>query len=111
MRMVVTRTILAALITISVALMPATGGAAVSTMPVEMSMPNHADMPCCPYCNEQNNSKSSVACAFKCVTFVGAALPIMVVTLPYIFDEAPLPFAGHALHTHVRSPPTRPPLV
>jgi len=98
------RTILAALIAISVAMVPATSGAAISTKPVEMSMANQADMPCCP---APDDDKSSVACAFKCLSFVAAMFPAPV-ALSLIAD-APLPsFWVGALHGHV-SPPTHPP--
>jgi hypothetical protein len=109
--MVGVRTILAAVITISVAVVPAAGEAAVSTKPVEMSMPDIADMPCCPCCNDQDSSRSSVACALKCINFVGAILPAMVVAQPYLVDAAPLSFATDALHGRASSPPTHPPPV
>ena len=65
------RTILAALIAISVAMVPATGGAAISTKPVEMSMADQADMPCCP----PDDCKGSIACALKCFNFVATMFP------------------------------------
>lgn len=109
--MVAARTIMATLIAVSVAMVPATGGAAVSTKPVEMSMPGNADMPCCPGCDDQDNSKSAVACALKCINFVGAILPAMVVPHPHLVEAAPLSFVNHMLHGHVSSPPTHPPPV
>jgi hypothetical protein len=105
----IVRIIFAAIIAVSVAAVPVTGGAAVFTKPLEMSMPRSADMPCCPGCNDQDNSKSTVACALKCINFVGAVLPAMVFPHPYLVDAAPLSFVNHALHGHVRSPPTHPP--
>jgi hypothetical protein len=105
------RAILTALIVISVAMVPASGGAAVTTNPVEMSMPGNVDMQCCPDCNDHDNSKSSVACPLKCINFVGAVLPAMVVPHPHLIDAAPLSSVNHALHGHASIPPTHPPPV
>ncbi len=104
------RTFQAALIALSVVMVPASGEAAVSTKPVEMSMPtvlNHAAMPCCP----PDNRKGSIACAFKCINFVGVVLPVTVVTMQLVVDDARASFVKDAIHTHVSSPPTRPPPV
>ena len=97
------RTILAALIAISVALVPATGGAAISTKPVEMSMADQADMPCCP----PDDCKGSIACALKCFNFVAAMFPAAV-ALSHIVDGLPPSFADDTLYGYV-SPPTHPP--
>lgn len=101
----VLRAILVALIAVSVAMVPATGGAAVSTKPVEMSMSNHAEVPCCP----PDDCKDQIICGLKCFNFVGAVACAVVVMLPYLAAEAPPSFVHHALHTHVSSPPTHPP--
>jgi hypothetical protein len=106
------RTILAALVAISVAVVPIAGEAAITTMqPVVMSMPDSADMPCCPYCNEQDHSKSSGACSFKCLNFVGIVPPAKALTQPYLVDATPPLFVTDALHGYVTSPPTHPPPV
>ena len=105
--MVVVRAILAALIAISVALLPASAGAAVSTKPVEMSMSRQADMPCCP----PDDCKDSIVCGLKCFNFAGVLPVAMAVMLPRLVAEAPPSFVHHALHAHVRSPPTHPPPV
>lgn len=97
----VVRVILAALISISVSMVPAVGG---GVKPVEMSMADHADMPCC----APDDCKGSVACAFKCFNFVAATFPAMV-SLAYKVEAAPPSFVGGTLHEHVRSPPTHPP--
>ena len=102
--MLVVRTVLAALIAISVAMLPAAGGAVASTNPIEMSMADHADMPCC----APDDCKGSIACAFKCFNFVGITFPAMV-WLPYAVDAAPPSFVDGILREHVRSPPTHPP--
>jgi len=104
--MLVLRSIFVIGIALSVAMVPATGGAAVSAAPIEMSMPDHADMPRCP----PNDCKGSIACALKCFNFVGAVF-LAVVTLPYLVDAAPPSFVDSALHSHVSSPPTHPPQV
>ena len=109
--MTVVRVFLAALVAISVAVVPAAGIPAVSTKPVEMSMPDNADMPCCPCCNEQDHSKSSGACALKCLNFVGVVLPAMAVTQPYLVVAARPSFMNDALHEYVIGPPTHPPSV
>ena len=97
------RTILAALIAISVVMVPITGGAAISAKPVEMSMADQADMRCCP----PDDCKGSIACAFKCFNFVAAMFPVAT-PLPHIVDGPPQSFAGGTLHGYV-SPPTHPP--
>ena len=97
------RTILATLIAISVAMVPATGGAAISTKPVEMSMADQADMPCCP----PDDCKGSIACALKCFNFVATIFPATTL-LPHGADGPPQSFAGGTLHGYV-SPPTYPP--
>jgi hypothetical protein len=100
----VVRIILAALISISVAMVPAVGGGVDPGKPVEMSMPDHADMPCC----APDDCKGSIACAFKCFNFVGTTFPAMVL-LPYAVDAAPPSYVDGILREHVRSPPTHPP--
>jgi 2-keto-3-deoxy-6-phosphogluconate aldolase len=92
-------------------MVPVTGGATFSTKPVEMSMPDNADMPCCPGCADHDNSKSAVACGLKCVNFFAAVLPATVVPHLYLVDAAPPSFVNHALHGHASSPPTHPPPV
>jgi hypothetical protein len=98
------RTILAALTAISIALLPASGGAVASTKPVKMSITNQTDMPCCPPRDEGNGS---VACAFKCCNFIAIMLltPVALSSTP----EAPLAFFSEGtLRGHI-TPPTHPP--
>ena len=66
------RLILAVLIAVSVAIAPATNAAAVSASPTKMAMADHTDMPCCP---APDDTKGSVACAFKCLNFVAVMFP------------------------------------
>ena len=110
--MLIVRTILAALVAFSIAIVPATGGVAVSIKKsVDMSMSDNADAPCCPCCNGQNNSKHSVGCALKCLNFVAAVLPAMIVTKMYLVDAAPPSIVVEALRGYTSSPPTHPPPV
>src|SRR6185312_14545746 len=98
------RAFFAVLIAISIAMVPATGGAAISTKPVEMAMPDHAGMPCCP----PDDGKDSIACVLKCFSIVGAYFPI-IIAVPQFSVAMPLFAAERELHGHVRSPPTHPP--
>ena len=102
--MIGARTLLAVLIAISVVFAPVTGGAGVSITPVNVAMPNNADMPCCPSPDDRNGS---VACAFKCLNFVATIFPLTV-ALPYIAEGLQPAATDGALHGHV-SPPTHPP--
>jgi predicted metal-binding membrane protein len=97
------RAILATLIAISIATVPATG-AAMSIKSVEMSMVDQADMPCCP---PPDDGKASVTCAFKCLNFVAAMFPAAI-PLSHIIDGPPQFFSDGTLYGHV-TPPTHPP--
>ena len=108
--MVVIRAILAVWISFSVAVIPATAGAAISAKPVEMSMSDQMDMTCCPCCNTQEDSNNSVACAIKCINVFGAILPPTFL-LPNQIEAAPPFIVNVTLRGHVRSPPTHPPPV
>ena len=103
------RTILAVLIVSSLALAPI-GGNAVSTSvtPVEMSMADQGDMPCCPHCDTQDDFKAA-ACVMKCAALAGAVLPTMTVELLYVSAHNPLSLTHKTLHGLVTAPPTRPP--
>src|SRR5262249_5134843 len=104
--MAAARTILAALIAASVATAPASGGPTVSAAPLDMSRADQTDMPCCPPPDED---KASVACAFKCLNFVAATLPITI-TLLDDADGPPSSFADTILHGHVSRPIHPPPI-
>lgn len=105
--MLIVRVILAAVIAISVAMLPATGGAVASSKPIEMSMADNANMPCC----APDDCKDSSACALKCFNFVGVVLPAVVVTQLYLIDAVPPSIVDGALREHVSKPPTHPPPV
>jgi len=106
--MALVRTILAALIGISVALSPAIGQAFILPPPIEVTMSDQADMPCCPCCDTQDNFKAT-ACAIKCITLPGAIFPATTVMLRYLNNWSPLSFTDDILHGLLRQPPTHPP--
>jgi hypothetical protein len=104
--MVFARAILAALIAISIALLPATGGAAASTKPIEMSITNQTDMPRCP---SPDNGNGSVACAFKCCNLVAVMFPSPIAVLPIV--DGPLEsLAQGTLRGYISSPAHPPPI-
>jgi hypothetical protein len=109
MAMAVIRRILVAVIAILVVVLPITGEAIVSASAAKVMMADDADMPCCPCCDTQANSKST-ACVLKCVALAGAVLPAMTVTPRYLVDGSPLSFVGDTFHGLVRTPPTPPPI-
>ena len=106
--MIVIRTILTAVISISIAALPAIGEPIVSASAAKVTMADHADMPCCPCCNTQDNIKST-ACVLKCITLAGAVLPTTV-TPRYLANGSPLSFVDDTFHGLVRAPPTPPPI-
>ena len=109
--MVLVRTILAALIAVSVAMSPATGEAVMSPSPDQVAMADQADMPCCPCCNSNTQDQSKpTTCVLKCMTLAGAVLPTMTIAQLHLVDGLPLPFVDETSHGVVRKPPTRPPL-
>jgi len=108
--MAMIRTILAALLAISVALSPAIGQASMSPSSSEAMTADQADMSCCPCCKTQDHSQS-ITCALKCVTLAGAVLPAMTVAQMYLVDGLPLPLVDDTSHGVKRKPPTHPPPV
>ena len=106
--MALIRTILVALIAISIAVLPATVEAIVSPLPAEVTMADQADMPCCTCCNTQGDLETT-ACVLKCMTLAGAVLPAMTIGLPYIADRCPRTLVDDTLHGLARPPPTHPP--
>jgi hypothetical protein len=108
--MAIVRAILAAMISLSVALIPATAGGLISAKPVEMTMAGQTDAPCCPCCNDQGDFKCSTACAIKCMSFFAAILP-MATLPPHLIEMASASIADNILHGHERRPPTHPPPV
>jgi len=106
--MIFVRTVLAALIAISVALLPATGAAIVLPSDVHASMIDQPDMPCCPCCNAGDDAKLT-ACALQCISFVGVVVPSTTVMPLYSIDGNPARFAEHPLDEFSQAPPTHPP--
>jgi hypothetical protein len=106
--MALIRTILVAVIAISVAVLPATAETIVSASPAEVTMSDQADMPCCPSCNTQDDLKTT-ACVLKCVALAGAILPAMIIALPFVGDGSPRSRVDNTLHGLLRAPPTHPP--
>jgi hypothetical protein len=110
------RTILALLIALSVAMLPAAGGAGVGTKlpePADMSMAE--DMhDCCPHkadpCDKAVDDCGTMAtCALKCFSFAGASSSIIV--FPSAFAKMTALFAGNPYSSQTGSPPFRPPRV
>ena len=98
------RLILAILIAVSVAIAPATNTVAVSASPTKMVMADHMDMPCCP---APDDTKGSVACAFKCLSFVAVMFPAAS-PLVHVANGLPPSLSDPTLRDHIR-PPTHPP--
>jgi hypothetical protein len=108
MGMALIRRILAALIAMSVVVLPATGEAIVSPLPADAAMTDHADMPCCPCCDTQGDFKDT-ACVLKCVTLSAVVLPIMTIGVLCVAEGTPLSFVNDTLQGLARAPPTHPP--
>lgn len=106
--MALIRTILAAFIAISIAILPATGAVIALSSADQTAMADQADMPCCPCCDSQADLKLT-ACALKCIGVVGAVFPATVITPLYLVDGLPLPFVDDPLHEFLKAPPTHPP--
>ena len=102
------RRILVAVIAVSVAVLSASSETIVSPSPVEMTMIDQADMPCCPYCNTQGDFKAT-ACVLKCVAPASAILPATIVSLLFLDEGRQFSSVEDTLHGLVRAPPTHPP--
>lgn len=105
--MAVIRTVLAALIAISVALLPATGEAIALPSAGQAVMVDQSDMPCCPCCDTQDDFKLT-SCVLKCINLV-SAVAAMVITPLYLADGVPVNFVNELLHEFLKAPPTHPP--
>jgi hypothetical protein len=99
------RALIAALIAISISIAPLTGGAGMSATLIEMSMPDDANMPCCP----PGDSKASFTCDLKCLNFAAALFPTALL-LPEIANRPRLPFVDEMLVEHVTAPAHPPPI-
>jgi len=103
--MISTRTILAAVIAVSITLLPAATGAA-ATAPVKMTVSGQVGVPCCP----ADDCKASAACSFKCCAFFAVIFQSFI-SPPRLFEAAALSADDATLHGLTRSPPTHPPPV
>jgi hypothetical protein len=109
------RTILAVLIALSVAILPAAGGAGVSGKspePADMSMTD--DMDCCPHkanpCEKAMDDCAAMAtCVLKCFSFVGTLSSTIV--FPSACAKMATFFANNSFSSQTSSPPFRPPRV
>jgi hypothetical protein len=109
------RTILALLITLSVAVLPAAGGAGMSSKsPAQADMSAMEDMSdCCPHkaspCDKADGCGTMATCALKCFSFAGASSSIIV--FPSSFAKVVAAVAGNPLSSQTGSPPFRPPRI
>ena len=105
------RTTVATLIAFAVTLLPVSGNSiplpSLSSPPPEVTMADHADLPCCPSCDTQGDFKT---CAVKCAALASAVLPATGVAPLYIAKGSPRAVAEDALHTHVIAPTHPPPI-
>ena len=110
------RTILALLVALSVAMLPAAGGAGVSVKspePADMSMME--DMTdCCPHkanpCEKAMDDCAAMAtCVLKCFSFAGTLSSIIV--FPSAGAKMAAFFANNPFSSQTGSPPFRPPRV
>jgi hypothetical protein len=108
------RSILALLIALSVAMLPAAGAAGMkskSPEPSDMS-PLEDMLDCCPHkanpCDHAvDDCRAMASCALKCFSFAGTSSSIIV--FPSAFAEITAPFVGNSFPLHRTSPPFRPP--
>jgi hypothetical protein len=107
------RTILALLIALSVAMLPAAAGARASVKPTDMSATSTMeDMDCCPPmtnpCDKAMDGCASMAtCALKC--FRTATTSFSNIEFPSISAKMPASIASYPFSSLTGSPPFRPP--
>jgi hypothetical protein len=97
------RALLAALVAISIGIAPVIEGTGVSAASIEVSMPDDANMPCCPL----DDSKASFTCDLKCLNFAAALFPTAIL-LPTIGNQPLLSIVNETLVGHI-TPPAHPP--
>ena len=110
--MSVYRTILAVVIALSVATLPAAGGAALIAKSVDMSMSDSmsdCDRHVMPCHNAMDDCQSMAACALKCFNFSGTSFSVL--TFPLMLTDRTLAFTDGPFHPQTSSPPFRPPRV
>jgi uncharacterized protein involved in copper resistance len=115
------RAILALLIALSVAMLPAGAGVTQSPEPADMSATDMSatdmsatdmsDMDCCPHkaspCDKAIDCCTMAACALKCFNFAGTSSSTIV--FPSSFANLAIPFGGGPPPSQTGSPPFRPP--
>jgi hypothetical protein len=106
------RTILALLIALSVAILPAAGAGVSSKSPEPADMSMMEDMTdCCPHpCEKAMDDCAAMAtCALKCFSFTGTSSSSIV--FPSTSAKMTLSFAGNPFSSQTGAPPFRPPRV
>jgi hypothetical protein len=108
------RTILVALITLSVALLPAAGSAGLSLKSADtIEMSAMEDMDCCPHkaspCDRMDGCASMATCALHCFTFAVSSAPLPFVSLTLANNMPAL--QGDNVPSQSGIPPFRPPRV
>lgn len=107
--MVVIRTVVAACIAFSVAVLPAPGMVVPPAPPDHAVMVDQGDMLCCPFCDTQNDHGSMI-CALTCMSVAAFVVPVTeVALLSDIGERSPLSFATESLQEFLKAPPTHPP--
>jgi hypothetical protein len=107
------RTILALLIALSVAVLPAAGAGAAFVSAKTGGMSATSDMPdCCPpdanRCDQPaGNCGSMAACALKCFGF--SNIPLSIIAFPVIAATPRIRAADHSFRSQPGSAPFRPP--
>jgi len=109
------RTILALLIALSVAMLPAAAGARPSVKPTDLTaMSAMEDMDCCPHkanpCDKgMDDCASMAACALKCFSFATPSFSSIVFSSASA--KMPASIASNPFASQTGSPPFRPPRV
>ena len=110
------RTILALLVALSVAMLPAAASAGVSaksphqadmSMPEDMSMTEDMHDCCPPKANPCDHCGSMATCVLKCFSFAGTSSSIIV--FPSSFAKMIAPLERNPFSSQMGTPPFRPP--
>jgi len=117
------RTIIALLVALSVAMLPAASGAAAGSKSPAAEDMSASDMSptdmsamegdCCPNkanpCAQMDDCGSMATCALKCFSFSSGSSSIIV--FPSTFAKMATPFASNPFSSQTGTPPFRPPRV
>jgi hypothetical protein len=104
--MVTIRAVLAAVVALSIAVVPAVGGAAIASSS-HISMSDDEGMPCN---KAMDDSKAIAACALKCFNFAGVVVVVPVLPSAYVV-HLERSFITNTFRSHPTRPPFRPPAV